>query len=474
MTVHLDPLISVVPVDVTAATAKVWVGSLSSWNAPPEQTRIRYRPQGAGSWTMKTVTDAVAEWEWVLPSLKGGWYRTMPLSNLTPGTEYEVQFGRISDGEFSAGGQCFLETLPTSVPAAGSTPFTVMVGSCFYADKDRKQTSAAYQCIYEKPELKPQLKFLVGDQVYADIGIPLFPLDSARTRQRFLEAYKTSWTELSGLLRRGVNVFLPDDHEYFNDYPFEPPIASNVIALRDDSYRRNWIKSATACVNAIQYVSPVRRFSVGTDLSFCAADLRSMRSTTTLLPAAEFAKIEAWVNTLTTPGVLVVSQLILRGKGTTHDHSLADFTTQYQQLIRLLSNSKHDIVVLTGDVHFGRIASVPLNDSGARLIEVVTSPLSNLTGIYSVSTSVPDTKPSSFPPIPVPGVSKQTIAYHRAAGTLGKDLFDYVKSRTHEHFVTIGFNKKGAKIAMAVDGWRVRNDGKAPVRAYQRWTTDLI
>jgi len=171
--------------------------------------------------------------------------------------------------------------------------------------------------------------------------------------------------------------------------------------------------------------------------------------------------------------VLVVSQLLLRGKGSTHDHSLADFTTQYQQLIRLLSGSKHDIVVLTGDVHFGRIASVPLNASGVRLIEVVASPLSNLTGIYSVSTSASDTKPSSFPPIPVPGVSKQTISYHRAADHLGKHVPDYLKTRTHEHFVTVGFNKKGAKVAMAVDAWRVRNSGKTPGRAYPRWSTEL-
>jgi len=472
-TVHLDPLISVVPVGVTAATAEIWVGSLSDWNAPPAQTRLRYRRQGTSNWTTKTVTDAVSEWQWVLPPEKAGWYRTLTLGNLVSGTEYEVQFGRITDGEFSAGGQCFLETLPPGLPALGATPFTVMVGSCFYVDKDRKQTSAAYKCIYDNPTQKPQLKFLVGDLIYADIGIPLFPMDPGRTRRRFLDAYKTAWTELSGLLRRGVNVFLPDDHDFYNDYPFEPLASPNIVALTNDKYRRDWVKCATACVHSIQRVSPVRPFSIGTDLSFCAVDFRSLRSTTSLLPAAEFDKVEAWASSLTTPGVLVVSQLVMRGKGSQFDHGLADFTAQYQRLIRALARSQHDILVLTGDVHFGRVASVPLTTSGARLIEVVASPLSNLTGIYSVSTSGPDQKPTSFPPISVPGIAKQTITYHRAADTAAKLIPDYLKTRTHEHFVTIGFNKKTDKVAMAVDAWRVRSDGSTPSRAYARWSTDL-
>lgn len=470
---HLDPLLSIVPVGVSAVSADVWVGSLSDWNAPPARTRIRYRRRGTNNWFVKTVTDAVSDWQWLLPPAESGWYRTLQLGNLAPGVEYEVQFGRLSDGEFSAGGQCFFETLPPALPGAGGTPFTVMVGSCFYADKDTKQTSAAYKCIYDNPTQKPQLKFLVGDLVYADIGIPLFPMDAARTRRRFLDAYKTSWTELSGLLRRGVNIFLPDDHEFFNDYPFEPPIASNVVALRDDTYRRHWVDSATACVNAIQHVSSVRCLDVGSDLSFCAVDFRSLRGTTSLLPPAEFAKIEAWLKNLTGPGVLVVSQLILRGTGSAHDHGLADFTEEYQKLVCMLAASTHDIVVLTGDVHFGRIASVALNASGARLIEIVSSPLSNLTGIYSVSTAAADEQPGSFPPIPVPGIAKRTITYHRAADSVGNDVPDYLKSRTLEHFVTIGFNKKGDKVAMAVDAWRVRSDGNTPARAYTRWSTEL-
>lgn len=470
---HLDPLISVVPVGVTAGTAEVWVGSLSDWNAPPAKTRLRYRRPGSNAWTLRTVTESVADWRWVLPPEKAGWYRTMQLTNLAPGTEYEVQFGRLNDGEFSAGGQCFLETLPSGLPAVGAPPFTVMVGSCFYSDKDQKQTSATYKRIYGDPALKPQLKFLVGDLIYADVGIPLFPMEPARTRRRFLDAYKTSWTELSGLLRRGVNVFLPDDHDFYNDYPFEPLASPNIVALTHDGYRRTWVKCATACVNSVQHVSPVRSFSIGTDLSFCAVDFRSLRSTTSLLPAAEFAKVEAWASRLTTPGVLVVSQLVMRGKGSQFDHGLADFTTQYQQLILALAQSQHDIVVLTGDVHFGRVAAVPFTASGARLIEVVASPLSNLTGVYSISTSGPDQKPASFPPIPVPGIAKRAITYHRAAATAEKALLDYLRTRTHEHFVTVGFNKKGTGVAMTVDAWRVRSQGSTRSRAYPRWSTEL-
>lgn len=65
----------------------------------------------------------------------------------------------------------------------------------------------------------------------------------------------------------------------------------------------------------------MRRVDIGTDLSFCIADLRSQRTAKTLLPAKDLAKVEAWASSLTTPGVLVVSQLLLRGKGSSHDHT---------------------------------------------------------------------------------------------------------------------------------------------------------
>lgn len=460
---------------VTTSTARVWVGSLAHWNARPAETQVRYKRLGSTRWTTQTVTATANEWTRALPSIDAGWYRTVELRALTPGARYELQFGRITGTRFSPGGQCFFETFPEELPGTAQAPFSTMVASCFYNDEDNKRASAAYKKVYDDARFRPQVKFLVGDQVYADIGIPLFPLNKVQTERRFLEAYLDNWRALSGLLRRGANYFLPDDHEFFNDYPFEPGLVPTLVALRYDAYRKSWSRIARHCVRNIEQTKPVRRFSVGQDLSFCVVDLRTQRTRQLLLPERQLAKVEAWANGLRQPGVLVLGQLLMRGRGGRNDHNPANYTNQYGRLVRSLSRAGHDIVVFTGDVHFGRIASAPLNGNGKRLIEIVSSPLSNLTGIYSISTSTADRNPSRFPPIGVSGVSQRPIQYHRSAAATGRDLFDYVKARTHEHFVTVDFQKspRGA-VKMSVNAWRARDgQGKLPAKAYAPWSTTL-
>lgn len=69
-----------------------------------------------------------------------------------------------------------------------------------------------------------------------------------------------------------------------------------------------------------------------------------------------------WVGSLTCPGVLVVGQPVLakaEGRAPWGEHSdwnLPAFD-QYPGLVRALSSAPHDILVLSGDVHFGRIAT---------------------------------------------------------------------------------------------------------------------
>jgi hypothetical protein len=46
-------------------------------------------------------------------------------------------------------------------------------------------------------------------------------------------------------------------------------------------------------------------------------------------------------------------------------------------LLRLLKSSTQSLVLLTGDVHYGRVASAPLRpELGTKVVEIISSPLS--------------------------------------------------------------------------------------------------
>ena len=86
-----------------------------------------------------------------------------------------------------------------------------------------------------------------------------------------------------------------------------------------------------------------------------------------------------WAKGLTTPGVLVSPQPLIVSHEPEHEANLLDYTKDYCRLLAALGHSGHDIVVMSGDVHYGRVVSVKLGTQGATLYEVVSSPLSNLT-----------------------------------------------------------------------------------------------
>lgn len=141
-----------------------------------------------------------------------------------------------------------------------------------------------------------------------------------------------------------------------------------------------------------------------------------------------------------------------------HERNLLSFKRQYAELLEALAYSGRDIVVLSGDVHFGRICSVGFGNKWAKLIEIVASPTSNLTGINSVATAKPTIKTESFPDIETtwePQIVKYDSKYNVKV-TRGRWYSSYWRERTKEHFMTISFNKKESKINMTVQAWLVR------------------
>src|SRR5205809_7973197 len=91
---------------------------------------------------------------------------------------------------------------------------------------------------------------------------------------------------------------------------------------------------------------------------------------------SDLDRLDQWIRNLEGPGIFSLGQPIFAAQagffGRFADWNLPDFE-QYADLVRVLASSRHSLVLLTGDVHYGRIASCLL-PSGLELIEIISSP----------------------------------------------------------------------------------------------------
>ncbi len=478
---------SLVVLRVSQDSTKVWVGTLFPTLKMPDSARVELEaPDG----TVETKIITKADWKRPFRKIRKRFYCCVDFENLMPGTHYRLRFLRRTEEIHRAHEEWQLlrngqfATLPSRVPAGNGKPFTVGIGSCFYNHRDGGQAAGSYRALYERgPEaVRPDVTFLTGDQVYLDIGFDSLSFIKSEIRQRIAEDYALHWQALGSMLSRGATWMLPDDHEYWNDYPFYDSLIPTLLALKLDGVRETWQATATDGVRRVQQCPQVDTFELGTDVSFCLADVRSRRNKDGFLSDVDFNKLTTWARELKCPGVLVMPQPLIVNANDT-ERNLLSFKTQYQDLLQALGASGHDIVLLSGDVHFGRIASVPLGPQGGRLIEVISSPLSNLTGLNGVAAAKPELKkPSQFPDpsqIQIPGWSPEKVKYDHsfAVSTRRGYLFSaYPKDRTREHFMTVSFQRVAdGGIELTVNAWRVRerDDDNLPKRDFDTYRAIL-
>ena len=136
------------------------------------------------------------------------------------------------------------------------------------------------------------------------------------------------------------------------------------------------------------------------------------------------------------------------------DLGLPDFR-QYAELLDALRNAPHAVVILTGDVHFGRIAVCQLLN-GQEIVEVVASPLAL---VAPFPRNEWRSAPSLYPAHAAAGFVQRAIATDSGYQFNGN------------HFATIGFSRAGGRVRMKVQAWPTENRGKPPVpaRTYERW-----
>jgi len=309
-------------------------------------------------------------------------YQRVTLDNLSPGTLYNLTF--LIGGASVA--TATVTTLPDRLPVAGEKPFIVLLGSCYFNHEDK--AGAVGQTFLQLPAgAQPDIKILCGDQVYLDNPFldfinPFHGHDWLESRS--FKTYLDAWTQTNfgggfrQLLMNGGNFFSSDDHEYWNN---APDVGLNVFAYTATQGKRDtWLGIGRQLYQIFQTSpTPPVMFKVGA-LSFCNADTRFFRGhgggNDNFMQPQDLQAIGNWLENLDGPGVLVVGQPLFSNTGSIKDWGLPDFKSQYAELLQYLRAAKHSIVILTGDVHFARVAKATLRqDLSTQLIEIISSPM---------------------------------------------------------------------------------------------------
>lgn len=311
--------------------------------------------------------------------------------------------------------------LPARVPFGPSDSFNLLLASCYSYRSDRTGTTGDIVSAYG---VRPDLSLFVGDQVYLDAPAFLdIPSDLDGLLAKFEMDYVYNWldpkanpkqpsklgTGFRGLLDLAPCGFLPDDHEYWNNYPFAA--TPHLLNLISDTGFANWKTAAEHCYQAFQQQS----FSPTTDntshstgatrtievdpLSILLLDTRSQRNPKgqrkdegDLLGLAGRQALKRWAADLVASasskrprfGVLVTGQSLFRPKagrfwGHWTDYEVANYCEDYRfilQQLESISGVGLPVVCLTGDVHWGRILAAWTTGQKGRIYEVISSPLS--------------------------------------------------------------------------------------------------
>jgi hypothetical protein len=434
----------VVPHATAARATTIWIGVLGQ--PPPDTVELR-----VGAASLQPVGSAWSVFE--AHSRPVFCSQRVTVAGLEPGRRYPVTL--LTGGAPVAEGTAV--TLPEALPPIDAKPFICLVGSCFAHFSDGAGAAgAAYRAM--PAGVQPDVKFLCGDQVYVDAPFPRFlytVFAEEDLKAELLATYAATWAQggdgrgFAELLRAGATYFGSDDHEVWNNAPLPTPVVRATWWPLGDR-GAGWSRIASRLYDDFQTPRRSDGFEVA-PLSFRIVDTRLARSADrrTFADPVELAAIEEWVRGLNGPGVLVLGQPIFVAsaglKGYLTDFGLADFG-QYAELVRALWRSEHDLLVLTGDVHYGRVAGCRL-PSGASLIEVIASPFALVDARVGGRWHPP---PPVFPAVPVAGTTQAAVWHEPGHQLVGNQ------------FATLEFTADGGRVRTAVRAWPIPAPGQPP------------
>ena len=486
------PSLAVYPRVAPAGRVQCWVGAFHYAEAPSltwfvndvEQRPTVVRPLASA----RPVSDGWADPD--EPRVFTGLFEfTAPV--IVPGRPHRI---RVEPDEAMGDTVDAVRSLPKEIPEGPDHWFNILLISCFYWKADK--TGAVGRLVRRLPaSYRPDMALLLGDQVYLDLP-PFYPFRSnaAWLAKRFEETYSRNWKEeraYRSVLSATPSVSIPDDHEYWNNFPHWATIIP--VTWKDDG-RQEWKAAAARMYEAFQRpavglpadlaVNGVTGFNLGDPvvitvppLSLFILDSRSCRSADkkhSVNPKA-IAVLKKWVDDVKAKehfGVIATGQSYLEKaadwKGRFTDFTLLnyeDIEPQIEQILELAYGGGRPVILITGDVHWGRFAATRAGQSGPRLIyEVISSPTAlvedpraklSLRGLFRGSRdpwpfhSEPKTPPRDF------GVSK------RPDRILHSEMLHRQKGN---HVALLSFQRHGLGIRMRTAYWPVHSDfqGRAP------------
>ncbi|MDQ0015856.1 hypothetical protein J2W23_004257 [Variovorax boronicumulans] len=296
--------------------------------------------------------------------------------------------------------ELIVRTLPKELPSSLDGEFNILLCSCYFQPEDK---NGLLGTIASQIKLKPHLVLMAGDQVYLDL--PLLedmPESEPALSQLIGDKYFRNWASaslntagLEPVLSKAAVVSIPDDHEFWNNYPFPQAQLPNTW---NKEVRDRWKAAAQALYEDYQLAGDpstagATRIDVA-PLRMLFVDMRIDRDDKfrRLMNDAAETAFRLWVDDLIRdrkadrPAVGVLAS----GQALFIDPPTSDFTKHtadaemgnYQQFdfakkeLMRLADEGIPLLYLTGDVHWSRVAGAKDRQHPGQPLfyEVISSP----------------------------------------------------------------------------------------------------
>lgn len=372
---------------------QLWIGQFDTARPLPPQVSVDQAPAGAAVQVLLPPTpirDAMR----AAPGSPANHRSVVRISGLAPGESYTV---RVDVGGESR--SLSVRTLPSQLPRLTDGGFNIFLCSCYYQPED---ASGTFGNVINKILMRPDLTFMMGDQIYGDLPLDIDWPGGASIANllggKYIRNFASRALESGGLsrvLQRSPVVCVADDHEYWNNYPFRQAQLPNTWTKVDS---KAWKKAAMELYEDYQLgpgLAPGFAFRLDIDpLKILVLDTRSLRDEgfVRLLDVDAEKAFNAWMDDLLAArtqgrpafGLLSSGQALFakateESKRERADAELSNWT-QFDDLLvaglEKLADGNVPVIYVTGDVHWGRVSQgrSPLKDSQPMIHEVICSP----------------------------------------------------------------------------------------------------
>lgn len=245
---------------------------------------------------------------------------------------------------------------------------------------------------------KPDLTLLLGDQVYLDVPVLLgFLDDESWLAKQFESQYMNNFGDLSAYgktLRLAPTLSIPDDHEYWNNYPHAQVHIHNTYL---PGGRARWSRAAEAMYKAFQtnsnedFRDPL--FADVDPFTLAILNTRSSRMGKSIMDRRQWDRLNEWADRAIEKhfrlAIIATGQSLLRRSANVVDRQIRDSELSnysdfwmFQKILQKFEDHGQKFLLLTGDVHFGRITVFQSRKTGAVVgAEIISSPTSLVQGV---------------------------------------------------------------------------------------------